>query len=89
MPPAVCTLCCAVHAVPCRRLACGFAAAASASTQPPRPAPPACPRRCQLIKGTPVLKGGSGYTEHVWVTKDEVGEYIQQPELLQLLEKLL
>jgi hypothetical protein len=45
--------------------------------------------RCQLIQGIPTLKGGSGYGEFVWVTKDELGEYIQQPEVLQLLQKML
>ncbi|KAL4419359.1 hypothetical protein ABPG77_001586 [Micractinium sp. CCAP 211/92] len=45
--------------------------------------------RCQLIQGTPVLKGGSGYGEHVWVAKDELGEYINKPQLLDLLQKML
>ena len=54
---------------------------------PPPAAPP--PRRCQLIQGPPALQGGSGYGEHVWVAKDELPEYIQQPELLQLLQKML
>lgn len=55
----------------------------------PAAAAPARPRRCQLIQGTPVLKGGSGYSEHVWVAKDELAEYIQQPQLLDLLQKML
>ena len=45
--------------------------------------------RCQLIQGTPALKGGSGYGEHVWVAKDELGEYITTPHLLELLQKML
>lgn len=45
--------------------------------------------RCQLIQGTPVLKGSSGYGEHVWVAKDELGEYIDRPQVLELLQKML
>ena len=61
--------------------------------RPPRPA--ACLRlpplrcRCQLIQGTPALQARGGYGEHVWVTKEELPEYIQQPELLGLLQKML
>lgn len=36
-----------------------------------------------------MLKGGSGYGEHVWVAKDELGEYINKPQLLDLLQKML
>ena len=59
--------------------------------QPPaRPCPRPCPLcRCQLIQGTPALQAGSGYGEHVWVAKDELPEYIQQPELLSLLQQML
>lgn len=53
-----------------------------------RRASPAC-CRCQLIQGTPVLKGSSGYGEHVWVAKDELGEYIDRPQVLELLQKML
>ncbi len=35
------------------------------------------------------MKGGSGYSEYLWVAKDELPEYIQQPELVQLLQKML
>ncbi|KAL4856353.1 39S ribosomal protein L46 [Chlorella vulgaris] len=42
-----------------------------------------------LIKGVPALKDSSGFSEHVWVAKDELPEYVQQPELLQLLQKML
>ncbi|KAL4440471.1 hypothetical protein ABPG75_003472 [Micractinium tetrahymenae] len=45
--------------------------------------------RCQLIQGTPVLRGSSGLGEHVWVAKDELGEYIDRPQLLDLLQKML
>lgn len=51
--------------------------------------PPSLHGRCQLIQGVPVLRGSSGFKEHVWVAKDELQEYIQQPELLQLLQKML
>jgi hypothetical protein len=37
----------------------------------------------------PALKDSSGFSEHVWVAKDELPEYVQQPELLQLLQKML
>jgi hypothetical protein len=55
-----------------------------------RPCPRPCPLcRCQLIQGTPALQAGSGYGEHVWVAKDELPEYIQQPELLGVLQQML
>lgn len=46
-------------------------------------------RRCQLVQGAPALRGGSSYSEHVWVAKDELPEYIHEPALLQLLQKML
>lgn len=45
--------------------------------------------RCQLIQGIPALQGSSGYSDFVWVAKDEFGEYIQQPDVLSLLQKML
>lgn len=36
-----------------------------------------------------MLKGSSGYGEHVWVAKDELGEYIDRPQVLELLQKML
>ena len=66
-----------VQAMPC---------SARPTDRPPAALPPC---RCQLIQGTPALSGGGGYTDYVWVAKDEVGEYIQEPELQELLQKLL
>ena len=75
---------------------CVHACLGKSLVQQPVPArPPDCPPsalppgRCQLIQGTPALSGGGGYTDYVWVAKDEVGEYIQEPELQELLQKLL
>lgn len=53
------------------------------------PSAPLSSPRCQLIQGVPALRGGSGFTEHVWVAKDELAEYIEQPEVLAVLQKML
>ena len=45
--------------------------------------------RCQLIDGVPALKAGGPYSDHAWVAKDELGEYIRRPETLELLQKML
>ena len=50
---------------------------------------PCCTAVVGCGKGTPALQAGSGYGEHVWVAKDELPEYIQQPELLSLLQQML
>ena len=41
------------------------------------------------MQGVPALRSGSGYAEHVWVAKDELPGYIQEPALLQLLQEML
>lgn len=57
------------------------------------PTPPACAPhpacRCQLIQGKPSLRQGSGYTDFVWVAKDELGDYITHQPTLELLQKML
>jgi large subunit ribosomal protein L46 len=45
--------------------------------------------RCQLIKGRPGPLPGGIWSDHVWVAKDELAEYITDPPLLQLLQKML
>lgn len=45
--------------------------------------------RCQLIKGRPGPLPGGLWSDHVWVAKDELGQYIKDPPLLELLQKML
>lgn len=45
--------------------------------------------RCQLIRGTPALRAGGAWGDHAWVAKDELGEYVKDPALLELLQKML
>lgn len=84
--------CCAAAARPVHRRCAGYALPCAFPRAPqfaPLTPPPCLPPRCQLIKGVPALRGGGGYTEHVWVAKDELGEYIKEEPLLQLLQKML
>jgi large subunit ribosomal protein L46 len=45
--------------------------------------------RCQLIKGQPALRAGGPYTDLAWVARDELGDYIKNQTLLDLLHKML
>lgn len=57
---------------------------------PPNPTPPCHePRRCQLIAGKPALRKGCGYSDYVWVAKDELPDYIKHAPTLELLQKML
>jgi large subunit ribosomal protein L46 len=45
--------------------------------------------RCQLITGVPALAADAPWAEVVWAAKDELEEYIKDPETLELLQKML
>lgn len=45
--------------------------------------------RCQLIHGTPSLPGGGHWREVAWAAKDELGDYIKDNTILELLQKML
>lgn len=45
--------------------------------------------RCQLIQGVPALQAGGPWGDHAWVAKDELGDYIKDAQLLELLQKML
>lgn len=45
--------------------------------------------RAQLIAGAPALRQGGPWGDHVWAAKDELGEYIRDPALVELLQRML